>query len=360
MINDHIDKYNRLVPLLKNSKKLLKTISSTSIVKELEQLIKDSDELTELNNMLRQYTYGISHLTFDGDFQIEPRLIYELPKDIPNRSIIYSKINDIVRFYILNKDSTNNTLAIGIELSLAKTIIYRYQNILGKSLNPNIEVIPLLKKEEKEYDTYDYFIILNECLEPQTDYQKRVIDSYREYFINEGKRHYLQIQRYLIGRYYDFYSAINQTSKILEETSNDDEEYKKLIQNYKLKHNNYSDKQIEVEKMSSDITLMRISQEYQSELEKLYMKEKMRILNDYFKTSEHSQHPYVVKNLVELYELKKSHLGGNSNTEPMKTAKKEILGKERCIYKKAGDRKEYVKHKGNLITVNDYRKLMKR
>jgi len=41
-------------------------------------------------------------------------------------------------------------------------------------------------------------------------------------------------------------------------------------------------------------------------------------------------------------------------------AKKEILGKERCIYKKAGDRKEYVKHKGNLITVNDYRKLMKR
>ena len=41
-------------------------------------------------------------------------------------------------------------------------------------------------------------------------------------------------------------------------------------------------------------------------------------------------------------------------------AKKQILGKERCIYKKAGDRKEYVKHKGNLITINDYRKVMKR
>jgi hypothetical protein len=40
-------------------------------------------------------------------------------------------------------------------------------------------------------------------------------------------------------------------------------------------------------------------------------------------------------------------------------AKKEILGKERCIYKKAGDRKEYVKHKGRFITVRDYKKLMK-
>jgi hypothetical protein len=52
--------------------------------------------------------------------------------------------------------------------------------------------------------------------------------------------------------------------------------------------------------------------------------------------------------------------GGNSNTEPIKTAKKQILGKERCIYKKTGDRKEYVKHKGNLITVKDYRTLMKK
>lgn len=40
-------------------------------------------------------------------------------------------------------------------------------------------------------------------------------------------------------------------------------------------------------------------------------------------------------------------------------AKKEILGKERCIYKKTGDRKEYVKHKGRFITVRDYKKLMK-
>lgn len=44
--------------------------------------------------------------------------------------------------------------------------------------------------------------------------------------------------------------------------------------------------------------------------------------------------------------------GGNTKI------KKEILGKQRCIYKKAGDRKEYVKYKGVLITVKDYKKIL--
>jgi hypothetical protein len=39
--------------------------------------------------------------------------------------------------------------------------------------------------------------------------------------------------------------------------------------------------------------------------------------------------------------------------------KKEILGKVRCIYKKTGDRKEYIKHKGELITVSEYKKMMR-
>jgi hypothetical protein len=47
------------------------------------------------------------------------------------------------------------------------------------------------------------------------------------------------------------------------------------------------------------------------------------------------------------------------NTKVKKMAKKEICGRERCIYKKPGDRKEYLKHKGELITVKDYKKLMK-
>ena len=49
-------------------------------------------------------------------------------------------------------------------------------------------------------------------------------------------------------------------------------------------------------------------------------------------------------------------IGGKKSKKP---SKKEILGKMRIIHKIPGDRKEYVKHKGKLITVKDYKKLMK-
>jgi len=42
-----------------------------------------------------------------------------------------------------------------------------------------------------------------------------------------------------------------------------------------------------------------------------------------------------------------------------KSASKEILGKSKRIYKVDGSKKEHVKHKGNIITVSDYKKLMK-
>lgn len=52
-----------------------------------------------------------------------------------------------------------------------------------------------------------------------------------------------------------------------------------------------------------------------------------------------------------------SSTGGNPKVK--KITKKEILGKERCIYKISGDRKEYVKYKGDLITLKDYKNIMK-
>ena len=42
------------------------------------------------------------------------------------------------------------------------------------------------------------------------------------------------------------------------------------------------------------------------------------------------------------------------------SSKKEVLGKMRCIYKIPGDRKEYVKYKGKLITLKDYKMLNKK
>lgn len=40
--------------------------------------------------------------------------------------------------------------------------------------------------------------------------------------------------------------------------------------------------------------------------------------------------------------------------------KKIILGKERCVYKVPGSKKEHIKYKGTLVTVTDYIKLMKK
>jgi hypothetical protein len=45
--------------------------------------------------------------------------------------------------------------------------------------------------------------------------------------------------------------------------------------------------------------------------------------------------------------------GGKNST------KKVILGKERCIYKVKGSNKDHIKYKGTLITVTDYKKLMR-
>lgn len=60
-------------------------------------------------------------------------------------------------------------------------------------------------------------------------------------------------------------------------------------------------------------------------------------------------------NLNTLYTL----LHGEKSLGGKKNYKKDILGKSRCIYKIPGDRKEYVKHKGKLITVKEYKAIIK-
>jgi len=64
------------------------------------------------------------------------------------------------------------------------------------------------------------------------------------------------------------------------------------------------------------------------------------------------------RNRAELAISDSSTTGGSPKIK--KTNKKDILGKERCIYKISGDRKEYVKYKGNLITLKDYKNIMKK
>uniref|UniRef100_A0A6C0LMH1 Uncharacterized protein n=1 Tax=viral metagenome TaxID=1070528 RepID=A0A6C0LMH1_9ZZZZ len=51
--------------------------------------------------------------------------------------------------------------------------------------------------------------------------------------------------------------------------------------------------------------------------------------------------------------------GGRKVNAKASSVKKEVCGKLRCIYKIPGSRKEHLKYKGQLITVADYKKLMK-
>jgi len=53
-------------------------------------------------------------------------------------------------------------------------------------------------------------------------------------------------------------------------------------------------------------------------------------------------------------------IGGFRHKKPSVPQSKEILGKQRRIYKVAGSRKEHIKYKGQLIPVSDYKKLFKK
>jgi hypothetical protein len=56
---------------------------------------------------------------------------------------------------------------------------------------------------------------------------------------------------------------------------------------------------------------------------------------------------------------KNKDIVAKTSHKPVIIAKKIILGKERCIYKIQGSKSEHVKYKGSIITVTDYKKLMK-
>jgi hypothetical protein len=59
--------------------------------------------------------------------------------------------------------------------------------------------------------------------------------------------------------------------------------------------------------------------------------------------------------IAKLLKQQRQQGGKKSKKQP----KKEILGKIICIHKIPNDRKEYVKHKGKLITIKKYKELIK-
>lgn len=78
-----------------------------------------------------------------------------------------------------------------------------------------------------------------------------------------------------------------------------------------------------------------------------YIVDQLEILNKTFENSKYELIPGI-----------KEKVQGAGKYQAKKMNKKDILGKERCIYKKQGDKREYVKYKSQLITVKDFKIIM--
>lgn len=77
-----------------------------------------------------------------------------------------------------------------------------------------------------------------------------------------------------------------------------------------------------------------------------------------------------VASLTNLAKITKPSKGGKKSSRGVRkeanhakphkpqAVKKVVLGKERCIYKVQGSKKDHIKYKGALIPVADYKKLM--
>jgi hypothetical protein len=90
-----------------------------------------------------------------------------------------------------------------------------------------------------------------------------------------------------------------------------------------------------------------------------------RIINIFDDNDDNCNDKKMIVKKVEVYDSNKKliEIGRYSNRlidgGGKVSAKKEINGKLRCIYKIPGSRKEHIKYKGKLITVAEYKKIMK-
>ena len=78
------------------------------------------------------------------------------------------------------------------------------------------------------------------------------------------------------------------------------------------------------------------------------------------KIAKEAQSDRLVKSAIydALLQSRQIPIGGKKNRKTA-VVKKIILGKERCIYKIPASKKEHVKYKGTLVTVADYKNIMK-
>lgn len=111
----------------------------------------------------------------------------------------------------------------------------------------------------------------------------------------------------------------------------------------------------EVEKIQDEIMQFRIN-ERENKIDKqtldknIWNEDKKYFTQNLEKREEENGYELAKKWISE----HKQKQGGNKKNKPVIYKKKIILGKERSVYKISGSRKDYIKYKGNLVTVSDF------
>ena len=234
------------------------------------------------------------------------------------------------------------SLSDDVEYNFAKQILSRYQHISGiwiiKKKNGDPSIIP---KEEKDYEDFDYFLILKNRNITDGD---NTVSTYEKYLHAKLSLDYLlSIEEDITSQYKYYKSGISHPKELT-----------KYIEDSPIMIQKYEDFVVLKAQYEKEIS------EYKEplKLKELYMREKEKLRKQLETTTD-------MLNELSFYELckikdKETQLGGGNAkiNKITKKSKKSILGKERCIYKIQGDRKEYLRYKGKLIPVKDYKKLM--
>jgi len=330
-----------LLPKSVNNDDYIDTLLSTSIYDFLDVLIYQFNRL-ELNSKL-SISFDEPMTFYNPEMSI---LYWGILWNMPGGSEIENPVNVYHAYYTpkwdeLRKNDLTNTLLS----DLSKTL-------------QNQRNVPVTGYKKNVYDAYSSILLddINKHergkILTQQDIKKLLLDNNNEY--------YLTFAYYLDGHY-------NFPSKF---------KFKFIFNNVRAAQNSWKvTKKIDLKSLISSIFeteknnfLSLLDQKVDE-----FIRQKLTKLptngSEYEEPPEEEEHPQqevrqkrssILRPLPPIQNAN-NNVGGIEETHGgKKTSKKEVLGKMRCIYKIPGDRKEYVKYKGKLITVKDYKMLNKK
>lgn len=319
-----LNKLNKLNDKYDESFQKLSSSYVKSVNKDPKQIVNltydliNSKQLTSRD--LKEFIYTIDNLKE----MIENLSIHELNLLIYNSILSVTDLVELKRSGKLNSDKLLDLLS-----NLDDTRLYGIlsNDFILLSLE---ELLKLLKNKKISFENFKHIFTLNE---------KGNVDSLKTLYI-EGK----------ISDYRD----------------NKDEIIDNKISDLLMP---YFNEKIKNTQEITEETRKSFSKEDLQFIKKIYNSNRIKKVN----TITHDT--YLLNASVIYNELKKPSLSDHSSSDPSSSdhseeekslggrkvlsVKKEICGKLRCIYKIPGSRKEHIKYKRRLITVTEYKKLMK-